>query len=260
MGNFIARPTHASKRVIWCDTEGGVRGTRAWDVTFIDEALHEPVKAIRFFSVADAHKGGKAKLRKFIPMSVYASAAKTGAVYVSEHELLECGRFGEGTYKAVGQSMQAAVAGYLTQRKGCVLCAWNMRAHDKRVLTGLAGKDVMDGMVLWDALPWFKSNYTLPKNTLSSTKPGTPRGVFRVQLQGLAHTSLADAAHLREVVMRAAYCLPTKDVKASSGLRTCDMFEATQKEIEKEVDLDAWVAVPSCAWQDDIPKSVYNDT
>ena len=70
MGNLMARSKDLSKRVIWCDTEGGIRGVPMWDVTFIDEGPGEKVRALRLFSVSDAHKAGRAKLRKYIPMGV----------------------------------------------------------------------------------------------------------------------------------------------------------------------------------------------
>jgi hypothetical protein len=230
-----------------------------WDVTFIDEGPGEKVRALRLFSVADAHKVGRAKLRKYIPMGVYASAIKTSSVYMSEHDLAEDGMFGEGTYTRVDKGMADVVRAYLRDREGCVLCAWNMRAHDKHVLTRLVGAQDLGRMVLWDALPWFKSKYTLPKNSLSSDKCGTPRAVFGVKRQGAPHTSLADAAHLRELVLRAAHCLPSRDTSASKGVTRVEMFNAAQAEIERLVDLEAWVPVPPVtAWSGVIPECVYN--
>jgi len=254
----MSRSKDLSKRVIWCDTEGGMRGVAMWDVTFIDEGPDEAARALRLFSVSDAHKAGRTKLRKYVPMAVYASAMKTSSVYMSEHVLAKDGTFGMGTYTRVNMAMADAVRAYMDEREGCVLCAWNMRAHDKHVLTRLVGAGTVSKMVLWDALPWFKSNYTLPKNAMSSDKAGTPRAVFGVKRQGAAHTSLADAAHLRELVLRAAYCLPSRDTGASSGATRADMFKAAQEEIEMHVDVEAWVPVPMCAWSGDIPSSVYN--
>ena len=123
------------------------------------------------------------------------------------------------------------------------------------MLRGLVGRECLDAMVLWDALPWFRSRYSLPKNSLSSEKPGTPRHVFAVRKQGDAHTSLADTAHLRELVLRAAFCLPSRDTKAHIGASRKDMFEAAQTEIEGEVDDASWVPVSVSAW-DDVPDSV----
>ena len=260
MGNLIGRSKDLSKRVIWCDTEGGIRGVSMWDVTFIDEGPGEPVRALRMFSVADAHKAGRAKLRKFIPMDVFASALKTSSVYMSEHSLMEDGLFGKGTYTRVDKGMADTVKAYLRDREGCVLCAWNMRAHDKHVLTRLVGAQDLGRMVLWDALPWFKSKYTLPKNGLSSDKAGTPRGVFGVARQGAAHASLADAAHLRELVLRAAYCLPSRDTSASKRASSHEMFSAARAEIAKQVEEEGWVPVgPAGAWSGAIPEGVYKE-
>lgn len=255
MGNIWPRSNTVARRVIWCDTEGGVRGIPVWDITLIDEAPHEPPRALRLFSVKDAHKAGRSKLRKCMPISAYMSALKTGMVYGSEYVLCEDGTWSRDKCAPINGCLAAAVKAYLTPRKGCVLCAWNMRAHDKFVLRGLVGKECIDAMVLWDALPWFRSRYSLPKNSLSSDKPGTPRHVFTVQKQGEAHTSLADTAHLRELVLRAAFCLPSRNTKAHIGASRKDMFEAVQNEIEREVDDASWVPVSASAW-DEIPVSV----
>lgn len=263
MGNLTFRSSvPPCKRVIWCDTEGGVRGVPLWDVTFIEESTQDEGKvvAVRFLDAHNAPKSGRTKLRKSIPIKVYARAVKQKELYMSKHTIGDDGMFSEGTYTPVAHSMSSVVKSYLSSRAGCVLSAWNMRAHDKKVLSAAAGSDTVANMVLWDALPWFRSCYELPKNTLSSTKPGTPRAVFGVRNQGCAHTSLADAAHLRELVLRACYCMDSKDVHASAKVELKDMFEAAQKEIEEQVSIDAWVPVAASAWTSDIPQSVFNKT
>ena len=260
MGNFSFRSSvPASKRVIWCDTEGGVRGVPLWDVAFIEECSHDEGKvvAVRFLDVANAPKSGRTKLRKSMPIKAYAHAIKANVRYMSKHTIDHRGIFSEGSYTPVQHSMHDTVKSYLESRSGCVLCAWNMRAHDKKVLSGAAGTDTIDKMVLWDALPWFRNNYGLPKNTLSSDKPGTPRAVFSVTKQGCSHTALVDAAHLREVVLRACYCLDSRDVGASANVELKDMFLAAQSEIEEQVSLDTWVPVTASAWTSDIPESVF---
>lgn len=255
MGGIISHSRHGSKRVIWCDTEGGVRGL--WDVTFIDECVNSEVRAVRFFNVREANQTGRTRIRKHIPMNVYSTSVKHGCVYASEHVMGAEGKFGEGTYTKLKGTLSDTVSQYLADRKGCVLSAWNLKAHDAHVLTNVVGKEIMNGLVLWDALPWFRSKYTLPKNTLSSDKPGTPRNLFSVTRQGIVHTSLADAAHLREVILRAAYCLPSADTTASRCVSQHDMFVKAQEEIEKQVDLQEWVPVAPTAWQNTIPQSVY---
>ena len=256
MGNLRLRSSDVSKRIIWCDTEGGVRGVPMWDITFIDECKSDAVHAVRFFSVSSAHKAGRAKLRQFVPMSVYANAIKTCTVYMATHTL-ERHVWSSGEYTAVAGSLAEVVQTYLERRKGCVLCAWNMRAHDKLVLERSVGLGTMKGMVLWDALPWFRSNYTLPKNTLASSKAGTPRNVFKIPIQGQAHTSLADAGHLRELILRAAYCTSKgTDTTSYQNASREDMFEAAQRQIEEQIDVESWVPVQENVWETDLPDSV----
>lgn len=253
MGNWMSPAVF--KRVIWCDTEGGVRGVPVWDVTFMDECTGAAPRALRFFDVSAARKGGRQQLRKCIPAAVYTSALKTASVYMAAHEHAADGSWGQGTYTRLSTNMADTVREYLQGRKGCVVCAWNMRAHDKYVLRGLVGRKAIEDVVLWDALPWFRSKYTLPKNTLSSDKPGTPRNVFGVTSQGNAHTSLADAAHLREVVLRAAYCLESGDTKAYKGVDRVSMLAAAMEQVDLEVDDDTWLPVSTCTW-DVVPDSV----
>lgn len=255
MGNVWTQSKTMAKRVIWCDTEGGVRGVPVWDITFIEESLHQTPCAMRLFCVKDAHKAGRTKLRKCMPIPDYMKALKTGCVYGSACVLDQDGIWSSGKCVPVKGSMADAVKAYLTQRSGCVLCAWNMRAHDKFVLRGLVGRECLDQTVLWDALPWFRSKYALPKNSLSSNKPGTPRHVFAVPKQGDAHTSLADTAHLRDLVLRAAYCMPSRNTTAHVGVSRTDLFKAAQTEIEDELDDASWIPVAACAWHD-VPNSV----
>jgi len=264
MGNVLGRSVDKSKRVIWCDTEGGVRGVPLWDVAFIDEAAGETLQAIRMFSPSLAHKAGRAKLRKSIPLSVYRSAIKTSSSVVSTHARKSDGSWGHAVYSVTSRDIKSLVTSYLADRRGCVLSAWNMRAHDKHVLVREVGKDVMAGMVLWDALPWFRKQYGLPKNTLSSDKAGTPRYVFGVKSMGAAHTALADAFHLRDVVTRAAYCCSGVDeiVRTQSwkSASSEDMFLAAQATITEEVDKEQWIPVQVCAWTGEVPETIKRDT
>ena len=256
MGGFVSKREDISKRIIWCDTEGGVRGVPLWDVTFIDEGPNDSLQAVRFFNVFNAGKQGRLKLRKSLPLNVFATAVKTSCTYLSTHKFDEKGQVQEGDYTPLSKDLTTAVKEYLIDRRGSVLCAWNLKAHDRHVLRNAVGKDVLDKLVLWDALPWFKSNYLLPKNTLSNCKPGTPRSVFKVLQQGTAHTSLADASHLREVVLRASYCLESKDTTASKDVDFSTMFNTAQKEIEKQIDIEEWIPIQPNAWTNPLPLSV----
>jgi hypothetical protein len=104
-------------------------------------------------------------------------------------------------------TLPAVLADYMLGIEGSVLVAWNMKAHDRHVLKRAVGETVLEGIHLWDALPWFRKLWGLPKNSLSNCKPGTPRSLFGVVSQGPAHSSLVDASHMRDVVLRASYCV-----------------------------------------------------
>jgi len=170
----------------------------------------------------------------------------------------------DGTWKAdthvnVSAGLNPLLAAYLTDRKNSVLVAWNMRGHDKHVLWRAVGKEVIDRMLLFDALPWFRSRYKLPKNTMSSNKAGTPRAVFDVPDYGSAHASLADAAHMREVVLRAAYCWneSKNDLSAHKSGTALKLFECACTEIENEVALLEWHKVADQPWMGaTLPQSV----
>ena len=257
MGNLFSEHAETSKRVIWCDTEGGMRDKPMWDITFVDEGPGEEMHALRIFDVSSAHKAGRAKLRKTIPLSVYCMALKQSRACIARYTISKAGAIGKTTFLVTSDTPKELVAAYLVQRKGCVLCAWNMRAHDKHVLRRLVGQEVLDNVLLWDALPWFRSRYTLPKNTMASDKPGTPRAVFKVKSSGAAHTSLADALHMRDVVVRAAYCCTDgNDLSAWKHASDDELFAAAQKQIADEVDVQEWIEVPVCEWNGDLPLSV----
>ena len=255
----MSKSKETSRRVIWCDTEGGVRSVPLWDVTFIDEGVDSTARAVRFFNVSVTTKQSRQKLRKSLPAAIFATAVKTGRVFSSTHTFTEDGTIQEGKYTMLTDDLPTAVKHHILDHKGSVLCAWNLKAHDKHVLTNAVGKETLSHMVLWDALPWFKTQYCLPKNTLANAKPGTPRSVFKIKEQGVSHTSLADACHLRELVLRAMYCMESKDTKASKDAKFDVMFQLAHKEIESLVNLDEWTPIQLNAWGNSTPLSVLKE-
>jgi hypothetical protein len=170
----------------------------------------------------------------------------------------------DGTWKAekhinVSAGLNPLLAAYMTDRKNSVLAAWNMRGHDRHVLHRAVGEDVVSNMLLFDPLPWFRSRFKLPKNTMSSKKAGTPRAVFDVPDYGSAHASLADAAHMREVVLRAAYCWnhSNNDLGAHKAATALERFESACTEIESVVALSEWHEVADRPWGGaTLPRSV----
>lgn len=240
-----------ARRVIWCDTEGGVRNVPLWDVTFIEETVHG-ISGYRLSNVQQATKRGKATLKKELPKAVYQDAFKTGSIVVSTFTTMPdaLDALELDTHATVDVPMNKMVASYLASRSGSVLVAWNMNGHDKHVLRRAAGEAVVDKVTLWDALPWFRSKYTLPKNTMSSSKAGTPRALFSVPTFGAAHSSLSDTVHMRQVVLRAAYCHEhdAEDTKCHSDASTSEQFAAACAQIEESNIVKEWAMVSTTAW------------
>jgi len=245
------------RRVIWCDTEGGVRGVPLWDITCIEETS-DTLRAERFCNVSLATKRGRSSLCKFLPAMVYRDSLKTASTCISTMHLVN-GVWTVEKHVNVSAGLNPLLTAYMTDRKNSVLVAWNMRGHDRHVLHRAVGEAAVNNMVLFDALPWFRSKFKLPKNTMSSKKPGTPRAVFKVPDYGSAHASLADAAHMRDVVLRAAYCWKHSkhDLNAHKCANALELFESACTEIESEVALSEWHEVADRPWRGgELPRSV----
>lgn len=259
MGASKSQPLK-SKHILWLDTEGGVRDVPLWDVTIINENLVEAT-AHRFCSASLATKRGRSRLAKALPSAVFEDSRKSGSTCVLQYKIAN-GKWMIDSAANVSAELSTLLAGYLLPYKGSVLCAWNLKGHDRHVLARAVGQTTLDKFVLWDALPWFRSNYVLPKNTMASNKAGTPRGVFDVPVIGDAHDSFADAAHMREVVLRAASCLK------NDGTMVCltdykrktreEQFKCVQNEIDESVTAAEWHDVVHDAWvKGMIPETVY---
>ena len=261
MGGAISRSSvKKARHVIWCDTEGGVRGVNLWDITCIEETSNS-VRVQRFCSVSDATKRGRARLRQDLPALVYRDSTRSKSTCVARHELRD-GAWTALDHTNVAIPLKTLLVSYLESRAGCVLVAWNMRGHDRHVLTRAVGEETLDKLALWDALAWFRSVYRLPKNTMSSNKAGTPRALFNVPVHGNAHSSFSDAAHMRDVVMRAAYCIRREgkvDTSAYKSSTRSEQFESACAEIEKCIAVDEWHDVVDRPWAEGtIPKAIYS--
>lgn len=240
-----------ARRVVWCDTEGGVRNVPLWDVTFIEENV-DGITGYRLSNVKHATKQGKLRLRKELPLQIYQTALKTGSTAITTFTVLSdsLDTFQADTHATVNLPIHKMVVSYLASRSGSVLVAWNMNGHDKHVLRRAAGAEAVDKVTLWDALPWFRSKYTLPKNTMSSSKAGTPRAAFSVPTFGAAHSSLSDTVHLRQVVLRAAYCHVhnAKNINCHNDASTSAQFAAACAQIEESNAVKEWAMVSTTAW------------
>ena len=247
-----------AKGVIWCDTEGGVRNVPLWDVTFIEETIYG-VSGYRLSNVQQATKRGKAVLRKELPAQVYSDALKTGSTTVTTFDTMPTSASdSKCVHAVVDVPLPKMLASYLRSRASSTFVAWNMNGHDKHVLRRAAGA-ALDSVTLWDALPWFRARFTLPKNTMGSNKAGTPRALFSVPVFGAAHSSLSDTVHMRDVMKRAAYCCEhdPQDTSCYREAAPGDQFLCVCAEIQESNLIKEWTKVPMTAWIPGLlPKSV----
>ena len=240
-----------TRRIIWCDTEGGTKNVPLWDVSFIEDE-GSTVRATRFCSVTLAHQKGKTALRRNLPAQAFQDCTKKNTTCVVQYTLDDNKHAWKQDNVAVADtSLNTLVAAFLLKQNNCIVAAWNMKAHDRHVLKRSVGEEVLSKLRLWDALIWFRAHYSLPKNTLSSNRAGTPRAVFEVPVYGKEHSSLVDAAHLREVVRRAAYSFSEETKLNMSAWKTATQNEisvATHNHIEDDIDkrtlLSVWTVIP----------------
>lgn len=189
---------------IWLDFEGGLRGTSVWDASFVDESSNEGCAcATRFISFAN--KRQRAQLRRSLPAKQFDQLA-CGKAYELQYKQDESNNWQlQSLSLSQLKNVEECVRNFLQpviENKNSVLCAWNMNGSDKHVLKKLF--DCIDCHLV-DPLPWFRRHILLPKNTLASGKPGTPRHALKVPSAsvGCAHTSLVDTLHMRCCVQRA---------------------------------------------------------
>jgi hypothetical protein len=187
-----------------------------------------------------------------LPKTVFTDCDRKNTTCVIDYtHNTDTGVWEADTHTVADASICTLVTSHLSQEDtDSIFVAWNMKAHDRHVLRRAAGKDLVDSLALWDPLPWFRSRYGLPKNTLSSNRPGTPRAVFAVKVHGLAHSSFADAAHMRDVVMRAAYCYARAegDTNAWQEAKMEEVHETVRNEIEEDMSerdiVSVWTKIP----------------
>ena len=200
------------RKIIWCDTEGGVRGVPVWDCAFVAEC-EEKVRAIRMCTAESISADKKRKIKNSMPLQVYSNMTKRHAQCVltyklnNDHWTLE-------SWDVRDSSMSALISEYLSGLDGGVLAAWNMRCHDRHVLQSCVGEGVLSKFALSDPLIDFRKRIGLPKNTMSNAAAGTPRNLFCVSHSyiGPAHNAMTDTLNMRLVCLRAFH-----NVHAASG-------------------------------------------
>lgn len=191
MGNVKAKDVW-----VWVDFEGGMNKEQPlWDAAFCFDSPGKPLDCVRIVHMSKARH--RCAICKSLPRD-QASVLKMHQTYVMKYNE----KFDLKSLECEKGSMQKVVQRYLPE-EGSTVLAWNMMGHDKKVLQNLQSPKY----VLLDPLRAFRKQIGLPKNTLGSNKPGTPRNALNVPIMGPPHTAIADALHMREVTRRAALVL-----------------------------------------------------
>jgi hypothetical protein len=188
---------------MWLDIEGGLTAnTPAWDVTFLRD---DGVQAIAFRYVTYHNKRQRSLVRRSVPSKVFADMRQ------HETHMLEYTEGKDKTWSlamhgAVKNKVEACMQAVLLKQvpKQDLLVAWNMNAHDKRVLARICPSLAHRS---WDPLPWFRKQVGLPRNGLGTSSAGSPRHALKVhdmfKHMGPSHTSLVDTLYMRACVQRA---------------------------------------------------------
>ena len=191
------------RRILWLDTEGGIRGVPCWDISLVNETS-QGIHMHRICCADGVSKRIQGRLRASVPVdlpnthTLELRYALNGAMWeLDSHQV---------TTRSVGEALEH----YLSTFKPCIMAAWGMKSHDVRVLRSILPTGLLDTYTLVDPLVHFRKHLQLPKNSLAPSGPGTPRGVFDVKQStslGGVHTSAVDTLNMRQLCHRAFHIL-----------------------------------------------------
>lgn len=216
MGNIITGRIHET--ALWIDFEGGHAKHTLWDATMVVDSTESSLHAVRFAMKTD-NKNSNSKLKGSLPQNVYDSM-KPNKCCVIKYEL-ENKKWLVKTVTKTSKTITEVFSQYIPESTQYIL-AWNMKAHDAKILASVLPKEQLSNYTLLDPLLWFRKHFSLPSNSLGKSGPGTPRHVMRAgdySYLGKAHTSFVDSLHMRDVTLNAAIELSTCDTNLSPGFR-----------------------------------------
>lgn len=204
----LAASPGATEHLYYMDIEGGVRNRPVWDIAFVAAT---DGTATRWFSMTN-ERARKMILRS-LPESWRTAVCQHGEAvqrvcYDADRNIIN--------HTVCTGTMTDEVGAFLRVKRytgGMILAAWGMDTHDAKVLRRLLGDEALDKesrVVLVDALKRVRAAWHLPKYTLGSEAPGTPRHVFDAgKYPGPSHTAYKDALCLRDVVQNSIAQLPS---------------------------------------------------
>lgn len=204
MGNISTGRIHET--AIWVDFEGGHSTHQLWDATMVVDTVASRATATRFVTLPDK-KTAKSKLKNSLPITVFNKLRKGRACKLNYER--QNGKWTVMSSVHSDKSVENMFRDSIPDNTTYVL-AWNMKAHDSKVLRKILPEAQMSCLTLLDPLMWFRKHFTLPSNSLAKSGAGTPRNVMKAgnyEYLGKAHTSFVDTLHMRDVTLNAAATL-----------------------------------------------------
>lgn len=208
MGNINTGRIHET--AIWVDFEGGHATHQLWDATMVIDTVTSKPTATRLVTLPDK-SASRSKLKNSLPISVFDKLRKNRACKI--HYELQNGKWTVMNTLHSTKSVGTMFAESIPNNTAYVL-AWNMKAHDAKILGKIVPKKQLDSYQLLDPLKWFRKHFTLPSNSLGKAGAGTPRHTMKAGdygYLGKSHTSLVDTLHMRDVTLNAAVSLRADD-------------------------------------------------
>jgi len=220
------------RKIIWCDTEGGVRGVPLWDCAFVIETESE-IRGIRMCTISNISADKQRKIKNSVPQKAFPMMKAQKAQCVMTYKL-EGDNWRLESWDMRQDSVSALVNDVLQAEDGGILAAWNMKCHDRHVLASCVEPAVIERFQISDPLIEFRKRIGLPKNSMATARSGTPRGVFAVShsYMGPAHTAMTDVLNMRLVCLRAFH-----NVRAAQGSKEALALRLSQPTSYKCVEV-----------------------
>ena len=179
-----------------------------WDAAMVHEVPGQPLRAVRFCRHETNYH--RTKLKKSLPEHTFAGMHPKMTYSIAY--ALENGRWNPSEARLVKGDIGTNIA---KQFEGdAYVLAWNMHGHDAKILRKHVPAVALVDTELLDPLKWFRHHFSLPSNTLSSNRPGTPRAVMKAgnySYLGPEHSALVDTLHMRDVTREASKQIAEKE-------------------------------------------------
>ena len=252
--------------IVWCDIEGGVRGSPVWDISFVRDSPDGIQAAVRYCCLGSNTKHVRRSLTKSLPTGMFSKLKKDNTLQ------LQYTTDGKSCNKQTVSncSLESLVQEYMAEHSDHWFVAWNMKGHDMKILKAIVGEKASE-ITFVDPLPVFRTRIGLPKNSIASFNPGTPRHLFAVDHGdiGPAHTSMVDTLNLRLLTHRFCWCLHLQDDGADLSelldKPSAKHVSASPETYDSIVDVLSGFGVSDIpskpdAWSGSVPKEVIVDS